>query len=132
MLLDLRSRDVYILLTDTKALRSTRVPMGSKNSTAALGRATSVILADLLHELAIYADDYAGGKAEPEDLINLLELRLELQRARARCAVSSRCCTSRSLTSRLDCDCAASCRQAQHVDLAAQLARPSPCCWRRG
>jgi hypothetical protein len=71
MLLDLRSRDVYILLTDTKALRSTRVPMGSKNSTAALGRATSVILADLLHELAIYADDCAGGKAEPEDLLNL-------------------------------------------------------------
>jgi hypothetical protein len=29
------------------------------------------ILADLLHELAIYADDCAGGKAEPEDLLQL-------------------------------------------------------------
>jgi hypothetical protein len=39
--------------------------MGSRNFTAALGRATAVILADLEH--AIYADDCAGGKAEPED-----------------------------------------------------------------
>jgi hypothetical protein len=62
LLLDERSRDVYILLTDAAALRSTRIPMGSKTSTAALGRATSVIFADLLSELAIYADDCAGGK----------------------------------------------------------------------
>jgi hypothetical protein len=45
--------------------------MGSRNSTAALGRATSVVFADLLRELAIYADVCAGGKAEPEDLLRL-------------------------------------------------------------
>jgi hypothetical protein len=68
MLLDLRSRDVYIMLTDTKALRSTRVPMGSKNSTAALGRATSVIFADLLHELARLAAEL--GDAQYDNMLD--------------------------------------------------------------
>ncbi len=71
------SRDVCILLTDSKAWRSTRVLMGSRNSTAALGRATAVIFADLLRELAIYADDCAGGKAEPEDLLRLAKKFLQ-------------------------------------------------------
>ena len=61
-----------ILSTDSKAWRCTRVLMGSRNSTAALGRATAVIFADLLRELAMYADDCAGGKTEPEDLLLLV------------------------------------------------------------
>jgi hypothetical protein len=48
-----------------------RASDGLAQSAAALGRATAVILADLLRELAIYADDCASWKAEPEDLLLL-------------------------------------------------------------